>query len=408
MINTTLCYIEHDGKYLLLHRDKKENDLNEGKWIGVGGKFLPGESPDECLVREVKEETGLILTEYIPVGVVKFISDTWEDEDMYLYKGTDFEGTLTPNCPEGTLRWVDKDKVLSMPTWEGDKYFLKPLLEGRTNLNITVSYKGDILASVSDDSTDVKVLQSDILGVKHGFSTRMGGISEGIFASLNLGMNRGDIESRVKENYRRFFKACGIPGMKFVCGKQVHGVYVHEARSTDAAGPYGYEELMEADGYVTAEKNLPLVVFTADCVPVLISDVKAGVVGAIHSGWRSTVSDIEGEAIKKMLLLGASIDNIKVAVGPAICRCCFEVGKEVSDAATALIGSRIEGLYSEKENGKFMLDLRAVIKERLLMLGVLPENIDFVGECTMCHPGTYYSHRYSNGERGSLAAVISL
>lgn len=408
MINTTLCYIQKDGQYLLLHRNKKENDLNEGKWIGVGGKFLPGETPDECLIREVKEETGLLLTEYIMVGVIKFKSDIWEDEDMYLYKGLQYEGTLAEKCPEGTLRWIDEDKVLSMPTWEGDKYFLKPMLEGKTNINMTVEYEGDKLVSVKDDSEKVCTLKSSILGVKHGFSTRTGGISEGNFKSLNLGMNRGDIESRVKENYRRFFESCNIDTNKFVCGKQVHGASVHVASLSDAAVPYGYEELIEADGYVTATRGLPLVIFTADCVPVLMADEKAGVAAAVHSGWRGTVGDIEKEAIEKMVSIGAHIEDIKVAIGPAICRCCFEVGEEVIAAARKLIGTRVEGLYTAKSNGKYMLDLRNVIKERIVMLGILADNIDFVGECTMCHPQTYFSHRYANGERGSLASVICL
>lgn len=154
MINTTLCYIEKDNRYLMLHRNKKDKDLNAQKWIGVGGKFEPGETPEECLVREVYEETGLSLTSYIFVGVIRFESDEYEAEDMYLYKGTDFTGELKEDCPEGTLKWVDASKVLDLPTWEGDKYFLKPLLEGRTNLKMKVRYEGNTLAEFVDDTTE--------------------------------------------------------------------------------------------------------------------------------------------------------------------------------------------------------------------------------------------------------------
>ena len=144
MINTTLCYIEKDNKYLMLHRIKKENDLNKNKWIGVGGKFEENETPDECVVREVKEETGLTLKDYTLRGVITFLSDKWEGEYMYLYTATDFEGDII-ECNEGKLEWVDKDKILNLPTWEGDKYFLKELLENNQFFTMKLKYAGDNL-----------------------------------------------------------------------------------------------------------------------------------------------------------------------------------------------------------------------------------------------------------------------
>ena len=142
MIPTTICYIKNDkDQYLLLHRVKKESDLNEGKWIGVGGKIEPGETPDECVLREVYEETGLTLTKYRLHGVIKFISDEWEDEDMYLYSASEFIGELK-ECDEGDLEWVDKDKVLDLPTWEGDRYFLKEMLSSDDDIDMTLIYKG--------------------------------------------------------------------------------------------------------------------------------------------------------------------------------------------------------------------------------------------------------------------------
>ena len=148
MINTTLCYIEKDGKYLMLLRNKKENDLNEGKWVGIGGKFEAGETPEECLLREVREETELTLTRYHFHGIIRFISDRWEDEDMYLYSASDFTGTIPDTCDEGELRWIDKDKIMGLSLWEGDRYFLSELLKGTETINMTLKYEGDRLISV--------------------------------------------------------------------------------------------------------------------------------------------------------------------------------------------------------------------------------------------------------------------
>ena len=150
MIDTTLCYIEMDGCFLLLNRNKKENDLNEGKWIGVGGKCEPGETPEQCVRRETLEETGLTLGRVHFYGIVHFRSDTWEDEEMYLYGSDDFTGELAEDCPEGTLAWVPKEKVTELPIWEGDRLFLSQMLEGRQAIEMTLSYKGDELTEWSE------------------------------------------------------------------------------------------------------------------------------------------------------------------------------------------------------------------------------------------------------------------
>lgn len=144
MINTTLCYIEKDNKYLMLHRTKKENDLNEGKWIGVGGKFEQDETPEECLLREVKEETGLILTNYCLRAVVTFVSDKWQTEYMYLFTADEFSGNLI-SCNEGELKWIDRDKVMDLNLWEGDRIFLKKLVEETGFFTLKVRYEGDKL-----------------------------------------------------------------------------------------------------------------------------------------------------------------------------------------------------------------------------------------------------------------------
>lgn len=154
MKDTTLCYIEKDGKYLMLHRNKKKNDLNEGKWIGVGGKFEPGETAEECLLREVYEETGVKLTSYRYRGIIYFISDVWEDEAMYLYTADAYEGEISFDCDEGELAWVDKDKILDLRLWEGDRFFLEALLADR-DITMTLHYdKNDNLIEVKKDVED--------------------------------------------------------------------------------------------------------------------------------------------------------------------------------------------------------------------------------------------------------------
>ncbi|MBQ9859058.1 MAG: 8-oxo-dGTP diphosphatase [Clostridia bacterium] len=140
MKNTTLCYIHNDkGQTLLLHRVKKENDLNHDKWIGVGGKFEDKESPEDCLLREVKEETGLTLTAYRYRGVVTFVSEVWETEYMHLFTAHGFTGEVK-ECDEGTLEWVDDHKVAALPTWEGDRIFLDLLARDIPFFSLKLAY----------------------------------------------------------------------------------------------------------------------------------------------------------------------------------------------------------------------------------------------------------------------------
>ena len=140
--NTTLCYLERDGKYLMLHRTKKEGDLNKDKWIGVGGKFEYGESPDECLLREVKEETGLTLLNYSFRGIVTFIYGSDVVEYMHLYTADKFEGELI-DCDEGELVWVPIKDVCNLPIWEGDKIFFKLLEEDNGFFSLKLVYDLD-------------------------------------------------------------------------------------------------------------------------------------------------------------------------------------------------------------------------------------------------------------------------
>ncbi len=154
MYRSTLCYIESRGHYLMLYRNRKKNDMNAGKWVGIGGKFEPGESADECLLREVFEETGFKLTSYSFLGIVEFRNDAFEDEDMYLYIADGFENAggeedelPVPPCNEGDLKWIPKDQILGLNLWEGDRYFLEPMLRGEKELDMRLTYSGDRLIS---------------------------------------------------------------------------------------------------------------------------------------------------------------------------------------------------------------------------------------------------------------------
>ena len=145
---TTLCYIEKDDKYLMLHRTKKKEDFNKDKWIGVGGKFEKDETPDECLLREVKEETGLTLTKYRLRSIITFLSDEYETEYMYLYTASGYIGELK-ECDEGELVWIDKKKIFDMQIWEGDKVFLNLIESEKNFFSLKLRYEKDKLVEHS-------------------------------------------------------------------------------------------------------------------------------------------------------------------------------------------------------------------------------------------------------------------
>ena len=147
MKNTTLCYIESDGKYLMLHRIKKENDENRDKWIGIGGKLEAGESPFDCARREILEETGITPRELSYRGIVTFVSDLYGTEYMHLFTASGYDGTLNYDCNEGNLEWINKSDVYALPSWEGDKIFLRLLEDDSPFFSLKLVYEGDRLVS---------------------------------------------------------------------------------------------------------------------------------------------------------------------------------------------------------------------------------------------------------------------
>ena len=255
----------------------------------------------------------------------------------------------------------------------------------------------------------VVYMTAPTIAARHGFTTRFGGVSTGYLDSLNLGSNRGDAPERVFENFDRLGEATGVPVRHMAFTRQVHGAEVRVAGEADVHA-FGTPVPYEADGLVTNVPGLALICFTADCVPVLLCDSVHGVIGAVHCGWRSSVQDILAVAVKKMCALGAAPETIGTAVGPAISRCCFEVGGEVIEAAERWLGGDTAGLYEARPEaeGKYLLDLKSANARRLRQLGVPAAQIAVSDECTFCSHDKYWSHRYTMGQRGSQGALIVL
>ncbi len=250
-------------------------------------------------------------------------------------------------------------------------------------------------------------MTSDKISARHMFTTRKGGVSSGVLESWNFGENRGDDPACVRENYRIAGEIFGCGADDFVVPRQVHGINVFEASNADRH-TIGKLRPCSADGLVTNTKNLPLMVHSADCIPVLLHDENAQVISAVHCGWKSSVADILGVAVGKMIKLGASAENIHAAIGASIGACCFECDDDVPEAVDKYLGGDTAGLFEKKPNGKTHVDLRGANKRRLLQLGLKEENIDVSEECTMCMPDKYWSHRGTKGVRGTMAAVIVL
>lgn len=245
------------------------------------------------------------------------------------------------------------------------------------------------------------------IAARHAFSTRLGGVSTGVLESLNLSVRRGDTPENVRENWRRLGAAAGLDLTRAVYAQQVHSAEVRIAHAADAQPPER-EPRFACDGFVTNEPGVPLAVFMADCLPVLLHDPAAGVIGAVHCGWRGSVADILGAAVAQMCALGAHPADIRAAIGPGIGACCFEVGPEVVAAAEALLHAPLGARARPRADGKALLDLKGVNARRLVQLGVPAGQITVSDACTMCRPDVFWSHRATDGRRGVQAAVITL
>ena len=247
-------------------------------------------------------------------------------------------------------------------------------------------------------------------GVAHGFSTRLGGVSEGMWASLNLGVSLGDNPDHVRENYRRFFTAIGGPGARLAMTNQVHGAAVHTVTTADVhTDPYGRKTAYEADGLMTDLPGVALVAYTADCIPILLYDPVRRCVAVVHAGWRGTAAGIATATVDRMkLVYGSRPSDILAAIGPGICPDCFETHEDVPNAMTAAMGTGVLHHITIKENGKFAVNLKAINAMRLEQAGLETDHIAVCSLCPSCEPDKFWSHRRLGTNRGSMAAAIQL
>lgn len=246
-------------------------------------------------------------------------------------------------------------------------------------------------------------------GAVHGFSTRLGGVSVGVYESLNLGASRGDDPGAVRENYRRFRAAVGAGAGGMVFSSQVHGDAVRLCTRADAGAGVERPGVGDADGLVTDVPGLALVVFSADCLPILLHDPVRQVIAAVHAGWRGTAAGIAERAVEKMRdVYGCGAEDLRAAIGPGISKCCFETDEDVPNAMTRALGAGALKYIEMHEGGKFHVDLKGLNRLRLERAGLSQAHIAVSPDCTACRTDKYWSHRVTGGERGSMAAIIQL
>ena len=248
-------------------------------------------------------------------------------------------------------------------------------------------------------------------GFVHGFSTRIGGVSEGDLSSMNLSFTRGDDPERVRENYHRIAAAIGFDEDRLVLTHQTHTNHVRVVTEADAGKGYVRErDYTDVDGLVTNVLNLVLATFYADCVPLFFIDPVHKAIGLSHSGWRGTVSNIAAVTVETMEReYGTAPEDLLVGIGPSICQGCYEVSEDVIEAFRASYEEQLwPRLYQGKANGKYQLNLWEACRQNLLRAGVLPERIEVTDLCTCCNPQIFFSHRASHGRRGNLAGFLMI
>lgn len=266
---------------------------------------------------------------------------------------------------------------------------------------------------VEQTKNGVTFFQSDGItaagGAAHGFSTRVGGVSEGMWESLNLGPSRGDDPDHVRENYRRFFAAIGAQGEKMAMTNQIHGGKVRCVTTADVHGDPCEKAGYEADGLMTDLPGVTLVVYSADCIPILFYDPVRRVIAAVHAGWRGTAAGIATAAVERMRdVYGCDPADILAAVGPGIGPDCFETHEDVPNAMTAALSTAVLQHIKIKENGKFAVDLKGINAMRLEQAGLDRSHIAVSQLCTSCRSELFWSHRKLGTNRGSMAAAIQL
>ena len=247
--------------------------------------------------------------------------------------------------------------------------------------------------------------------VSHGFSTRLGGVSEGIYSTMNFTFTRGDDPEHVMENYRRMAQVLDADLGRMVLSYQTHTANVRVVTEADAGkGIVRERDYRDVDGLVTNVPGITLVTFYADCVPLYLADPVHRAIGLSHSGWRGTVNRMGAETLKVMKeAFGTNPEDTICCIGPSICQDCFEVGEEVAEAfGKAFADQYHRELFYRKENGKYQLDLWRANQIIFAEAGVKPENIHTTDICTHCNPDLLFSHRTAGNKRGNLAAFLKL
>ena len=249
----------------------------------------------------------------------------------------------------------------------------------------------------------MEYLSAENITVPHGFTTRLGGVSQGHLAALNLGYHRGDAPENVAENYRRLAEAIGFDLEKLVLTWQIHSDLVRPVTAADARG-IDHRAYPQCDALITKDPGTALFVFTADCTPILFQDPVTGAVGAAHAGWRGTAADIAGKTVAAMVeTYGCKPENIRAAIGPNIGPCCFETDKDVPQAMIDLLAD--QALPHIRQVGeKYYVNLKEINAQLLRNRGVT--QIDIATQCTACDPQHFWSHRKTGDRRGSQGAII--
>jgi YfiH family protein len=245
--------------------------------------------------------------------------------------------------------------------------------------------------------------------VRHGFSTRLGGVSEGIYKSMNLSFTRGDNPAHVKENFQRFCRAIGTEGDNVVVSAQQHHTEIYNVTKSDRGrGVARDREYTDIDGLLTDEPELVLCTQYADCVPLFFIDPVRRVVGTSHSGWKGTAARIGAITVERMCSdYGCRKENILAGIAPSIGPCCFEVDSPVYEVFASM-QEFDEHCATRDKNNKFHVDLWEINRRILLKAGLSPSHITVTDLCTRCHPDSFWSHRAAGNARGSLAGFIAL
>ncbi|MGB8454759.1 MAG: peptidoglycan editing factor PgeF [Anaerocolumna sp.] len=247
--------------------------------------------------------------------------------------------------------------------------------------------------------------------IKHGFSTRLGGISEGIYESMNLGFSNGDEPGRVRENYERISESIGFGLEAIVTSDQVHNTEIRLVTAEDKGkGVLKKRDYKGIDGLITKEAGIMLATYYADCVPLYIIDIKNHAIGLSHSGWRGTVKRMGQATLKAMEKhFGTDAADVVALIGPSICGDCYEVSQDVADAFRKEFNEyQLNDIFTDKGNEKYLLNLWETNRHVFLDAGVRPVNIHISEVCTSCNSSLLFSHRATGGKRGTLAAFLML